>query len=60
MVECIYNDNKELHSNSSNVKLINVATEHILWIKENLLNIALKNLPPSAKYIVWCDADIFF
>ena len=31
-----------------------------MWIKENLLNIGLASLGESAKYIVWCDADIFF
>ena len=31
-----------------------------MWIKENLLNIALKKLPKTAYYISWCDADIFF
>lgn len=31
-----------------------------MWLKENLLNIALQNVPKEVKYIAWCDADILF
>jgi len=31
-----------------------------MWIKENLLNIALSKLPYGTKYIVWSDADLTF
>jgi hypothetical protein len=31
-----------------------------MWIKENLLNIALRNVPKEAKYIAWSDADVTF
>ena len=31
-----------------------------MWLKENLLNIALKNVPKDVKYIAWSDADLNF
>ena len=31
-----------------------------IWIKENLINIAVKQLPISWKYMAWIDADITF
>ena len=31
-----------------------------MWIKENLLNLGIKSLPPTAQFIAWLDADIFF
>jgi len=31
-----------------------------MWLKENLLNIALENVPKDVKYIAWCDDDILF
>lgn len=34
--------------------------KNILWIKENLINIAFKHLPNDWIYCVWVDADITF
>ena len=31
-----------------------------VWLKENLMNIAVKHLPSSAEYLFFCDADIRF
>lgn len=31
-----------------------------VWLKENLMNIGVSRLPPAAKYILFCDADITF
>lgn len=31
-----------------------------VWIKENMINIAIKNLPPDWYYVAWVDADITF
>ena len=41
-------------------KLIQLRAEDVLWQKERLLNIALKNLPPDCDKIAWLDADIIF
>ncbi|CAF3958307.1 unnamed protein product [Rotaria sp. Silwood1] len=32
----------------------------ILWMKENLINIAVQRLPPQFEYVAWIDADIEF
>jgi hypothetical protein len=34
--------------------------KNILWVKENLINLAIKNLPNDWKYVLWCDKDILF
>ncbi|NBX51947.1 hypothetical protein EBT25_18915, partial [bacterium] len=41
-------------------KQIKVQTKHVLWLKENLINIGAAHLPPDWKYIAWIDADILF
>jgi len=33
---------------------------HPIWIKENLINIAVNHLPSSWKYMAWVDADLTF
>lgn len=33
---------------------------HTLWIKENLINLAIERLPRTWKYVAWIDADITF
>jgi hypothetical protein len=33
---------------------------HLMWQKENLLNIALKSLPDEVKAVAWIDSDIIF
>ena len=40
--------------------IIHVRTEHEIWIKENLINIAVTHLPEDWKYMAWIDADIKF
>jgi hypothetical protein len=37
-----------------------VRSEHEIWYKENLINIALKRLPPHCESVAWIDADIAF
>jgi hypothetical protein len=32
----------------------------ILWVKENLINLAIKSLPPNWEYVCWIDSDIIF
>lgn len=34
--------------------------KHQLWIKENLINVAIEQLPSTWKYVAWIDADITF
>ena len=35
-------------------------TQHPMWIKENLVNLAISKLPDDWKYIAWIDADVTF
>jgi hypothetical protein len=39
---------------------IRVRTDDELWIKENLINIAISRLPEDWKYVAWVDADVMF
>lgn len=39
---------------------IRVVTHHRIWIKENLINLAVKQLPPLWTYMAWVDADLTF
>ncbi|NCT54402.1 hypothetical protein GW758_00380 [Candidatus Falkowbacteria bacterium] len=59
-VECALNDNDfELEPGDAD-KLIQVRSNSVLWHKERLLNIGLKNLPADCDKIAWLDADIIF
>jgi hypothetical protein len=40
-------------------RIIRVRTSHELWIKENLINLAMERLP-EAQYVAWLDADVAF
>ena len=39
---------------------IKLRTEHELWYKENLINIAVRHLPKDWEYMAWIDADLDF
>jgi hypothetical protein len=39
---------------------IKLKTNHELWYKENLINIAVNHLPEDWKYMAWVDSDIEF
>lgn len=39
---------------------IHVHCNDEIWLKENLIDVALARLPRDAKYVMWCDADITF
>lgn len=67
-VECSFKNNTfELFPQKySKEIIIQIKAENILWLKENLINIALKtlfnnkNFVENCKYIVWSDDDIEF
>jgi len=51
----------DLPSNIDGVyKYLSISISDILWIKENLINIAIKYLPFDWNYVIWIDADIQF
>ena len=39
---------------------IQLVAPSIMWLKENLINIAIKRLPQNIEYVAWLDADIEF
>ena len=39
---------------------IQIVAPSVLWLKENLINIAMKRLPEYIEYVAWLDADIEF
>jgi hypothetical protein len=49
---CGHFSNKILH--------MSYKLESIFWVKENLINLAIENLPSDWKYVAWIDSDIIF
>ncbi len=39
-------------------KLVRVTDGDVLWQKERLLNLLVKQLPPECEYVAWIDADV--
>lgn len=61
-IECSFGARQEVltEQRAENHTVIHVYTENELWLKENLINLAVQRLPKSAKYIAWVDGDIQF
>jgi hypothetical protein len=57
-VECAFFDTPFVLEPAPDV--IFVRSNSILWQKERLLNIALGQLPPQAKKVLWIDGDLLF
>jgi hypothetical protein len=63
-VECAL-EGHDFGATQSDLRAVNeiqvqVRNKSVLWLKENLANIAVQHLPPDCLYICFCDADIFF
>jgi hypothetical protein len=41
-------------------RYVRVRTKTEMWLKENLINVAVQRLPQDWKYVAWIDADIEF
>lgn len=60
-IECTYGERAEtLFATHPNHTVIRVRTNHEIWLKENLINVAVTRLPQDWKYMAWIDADIIF
>jgi hypothetical protein len=58
-IECAYGELPfELECEADGVNHIKVRAKTHVWIKENLLNLAIQRLPEDWKYVAWIDADI--
>jgi hypothetical protein len=59
LCEGVYNE--ELPDYSDKIfKHLKFKLKNVLWAKENLINLAIKNLPDDAEFIAWSDRDIYF
>ena len=58
VIECATKDSKYTTKEDKDIHQMYVRSKSILWSKENLLNIILARLPPTAKYVLVADADI--
>jgi len=61
LIEGVYRDEHRLnHVPAEIYKHIQLDVKHPIWIKENLINLAIKQLPADWQHVAWVDADIFF
>lgn len=59
VVEAVLSGQEPILNLSENYKVVNCQNNG-LWIKENLLNVAVAQLPRHCKYVAWLDCDIIF
>jgi hypothetical protein len=67
-VECIFESASHFGLPRQNFEITRAGDRHhiqlvapsIVWMKENLINIAIKRLPRNIEYVAWLDADIEF
>jgi hypothetical protein len=67
-VECIFEAAEKLGlpkqkfeiTRSNDPRHLQINAPSVLWLKENLINIAIKRLPLYIEYVAWLDADIEF
>lgn len=45
---------------TNNPNHLQIVAPSILWMKENLINIAVRHLPEHIDYVAWIDVDIEF
>jgi len=58
LIECVIGDQDPVLQHLPNMQL--VRTKVLLWHKEALLNIVIRNLPSTYNYVFWLDGDILF
>lgn len=61
-IECTFGKRTKVFEEqvSPRHKVIHVQTHHELWIKENLINLAIQRLPDDWEYVAWIDPDTHF
>lgn len=61
-VELAFDNAKfELRKGDADILLqLRTDSKNVMWQKERLMNIALKNVPKSCNKIIWIDCDVFF
>lgn len=61
-IECSFGDRMSLidEEMEDNHVILRVKTDSEIWLKENLINIAVQRLPTDWKYMAWIDSDVMF
>lgn len=59
-VEHAFGDRHHEVTDADNPDHVQVRGNHELWMKENLINIGVRELPRDWKYMAWIDADVEF
>jgi hypothetical protein len=67
-VECIFKSSEDSDlpkqkfeiTRANDPRHLQITAPSVLWLTENLINIAAKRLPSYVEYIAWLDADIEF
>ena len=61
-IECSFKNREfvTVEKDEPNHKVFHVTADDEIWIKENLINLAIQRLPKDAEYIAWIDADVSF
>lgn len=62
LIECSFGHRSHVFIESVGPKhtIVHVQTCSEIWLKENLINLAMQRLPLDWKYVAWIDADIKF
>lgn len=61
MVEAAFGDRHHEVTDTGNDRHLQIRTNSEAWIKENMINLAVRHLlPRDWKYLAWVDADVFF
>lgn len=59
-VECAFGDQPFVVDENVGGICIRCRSSQMIWLKENLINLAVAALPDSARYLAWIDADVQF
>ena len=59
-VELAFGDQPFVVTERGNPRHIQLRSHHPVWYKENLVNVAIRRLPPTWTHVAWLDADIRF
>ena len=60
VIECACTGSSYTIAPDPSIHQYRVSSNSVLWAKENLLNIVIRQLPKNAEYVMTTDADIFF
>lgn len=59
-IEVAFGDRDFVVTKPDDPRNIQLRTRHELWLKENMINLAVARLPQDWKYVAWVDADCHF